>query len=177
MNFTEMNLSINNEVNTINFNDNIIINVLSYLPIRDKNDLISIALQNSEENGVYNLIKLHMYFNMYLVILYTDIEFDNEMLENNMDGVYNTLKSNGIIDVVRNAIPESELAYLESTLDQTMWNRMNHKNTLASVINNFIENLPINAEAAKGIIENFDPAQFQQVLNFVQAANGNRPIN
>ena len=118
-----------------------------------------------------------MYFNMYLVILYTDIDFDNEMLENNMDGVYNILKSNGIIDVVRNAIPESELAYLESTLDQTMWNRMNHKNTLASVINNFIENLPINAEAAKGIIENFDPAQFQQVLNFVQAANGNRPIN
>jgi len=44
MNFTEMNLSINNNVNTINFNDNIIINVLNYLPIKDKNDLISIAL-------------------------------------------------------------------------------------------------------------------------------------
>ena len=99
------------------------------------------------------------------------------MLENNMDEVYNILKSAGIIDAVRNAIPESELTYLESTLDQTMWNKMNHKNTLASVINNFIENLPVNAETAKGIIENFDPAQFQKIMEFVQAANGNRPIN
>ena len=51
-----------------------------------------------------------------------------------------------------------------------------YKNTIASVINGFIENMPVNAEDAAEIIKKFDPEQFQQVIQFAQAANGGRPI-
>jgi hypothetical protein len=81
------------------------------------------------------------------------------------------------MDAIYNAIPVSETKYLQDMLDETLAVKLEYRNTIASVINSFIENLPVNANAAKDIIEKFNPEDFQRVLNFATAANGNRPIN
>ena len=43
-------------------------------------------------------------------------------------------------------------------------------------VNNLINNLPQNAQAAAEIMNTFDPNKFAEVVNFAQAANGGRPI-
>ena len=67
--YNDLKLNINDLVQTFDFH-NQSIEVKQYLPINDKKDLIQIALQKSEENGVYNQILLDVYFNLNLVYLY-----------------------------------------------------------------------------------------------------------
>ena len=176
MNYSDFNLKINTDTKIISVLPGQDINILQYLPIEDKNDIIQIALQNGEENGIYNLLKLRMYFNLYLVYMYTDINFSNEEKDDPAK-LYDELCSNGILDAVLNAIPDYEREYLNEILEETMMNKLEYRNTIASVLNNFVENLPINAKNAQEIIEKFNPEDFQRVINFATAANGNRPLN
>ena len=55
--YKDLNLKIKDQTETISIQGQDI-NVLQYLPVHDKNDLVQIALQNSRENGVINEIKL-----------------------------------------------------------------------------------------------------------------------
>ena len=79
------------------------ISVLSYLPIEDKIDLIEIALQKSIENGIYNELKLAMYFNLYIIYMYTDLEFTEEERADEIK-LFNELESNGIVESVLGAM-------------------------------------------------------------------------
>lgn len=176
MNYSEMNLHLNKDVNTFSIYPDTNVNVLQYLPIEDKNDIIYITLQNSEENGLYNLLKVKMFFELYITYLYTDIEFTEEEKSDPIT-LYDTLASMGIISAIMSAMNPNELEYLMTTMKDTMDMKIKYKNTIASVVNGFIEELPKNAQAAKDIIEKFKPEDFQQVLNFAMAANGGRPIN
>ena len=69
-----------------------------------------------------------------------------------------------------------EYKTLHQVLTTAVENKTKYKSTVASVINSFIEQLPINAENAEDIIKNFDPEKFQQVIAFARAANGDRPV-
>ena len=176
MNYTDLNIHLNQDVKSFEVYPNTIINVLQYLPIENKNIIIQMTLQNSEENGIYNLLKVDMYFRLYITYLYTDIEFINNEKDEPAK-LYDELNSMGIIDAIIAAMSPNEYSYLREVLDETMNQKLEYRNTIASVINNFVENLPVNASAAKDIIEKFNPEDFQHVLNFAKAANGGRDIN
>lgn len=177
MNFKDCNLTLNtNKFEAFNNTEGIIINVLQYLPVVDKNDLIQITLQNSEENGIYNKVKMDMYFELYLVYMYSDIQFTDEEKEDEI-ALYDILKSSGVIDMIKAAIDKDEYNYLVQTLHDTAKQKTEYRNTISAVINGFIERMPINAEKAMEIINKFNPEDFQQVLQFARAANGDRPIN
>jgi len=175
MKFSDFNLKLDTSYNTFEIGPNQEVQVLKYLPIEDKNDLIQITLQNSEENGLYNLLLVDMYFHLYIVYMYTDIEFTDEE-KDDAPKLYDILWSTGVMSAVLNAMNEEEYNTLFGMLQDTIEDRKQYKNTIASVINGFIENMPVNAEDAAEIIKKFDPEQFQQVIQFAQAANGGRPI-
>jgi hypothetical protein len=170
-----MNFHVDKNTTQISLTPDGVINVLKYLPIEDKYDLIAITLQQSDESGFYNPVKLHAYFELNTVLLYSNLEFTLEELEDRMK-LYDVLKSHGIIDTVIDNIPENEWAELNTLYYDYLEKKEKYRNSIAGVINGFIDNLVPNAEEAAKIIENFDPEQFQNVINFAQAANGGRPI-
>ena len=172
MNYADLKLKLN--TSTVKVDDNI--TVLQYLPIEEKNDIIQLALQNAEENGQYNLVELDMYFALYVVYSYSNIEFTVEE-KSNAPELYDVLHSNGIINKIINAIPKCEYDYLRSTLEDTLKSKREYRNTIAATLNSFIENLPKNVEEAVKIAKQFKPEDFQRVIDFATAANGNRPIN
>ena len=47
----------------------------------------------------------------------------------------------------------------------------------AGIIENVITNLPEQAEAVATILNNFNPSQFKDVIDFARYANGGRDIN
>ena len=69
--FTNLKLSVDKSVNTFDFNGTKI-DVLKYLPVEDKKDLVQIAMQKSFEDGLYNNMLLDVYFHLNLVYLYTN---------------------------------------------------------------------------------------------------------
>lgn len=175
MNYSDLNLKINTDTKCISILPGQDINILQYAPIEDKNSIIQMAIQNSEENGVYNLLKLDMYWQMYIVFTYTDIAFTDEE-KADIVKIYDEFVSNGIMDAILNNINQDEILYIKNKIKDTLEAKIKYRNTIASVLNSFVENLPVNAEAAKNIIDKFDPESFQKVLKFATAANGNRPI-
>ena len=63
--YANLKLKVDKSVETFDFNENKI-EVLKYLPIEDKRDLVEITLQKAEENGIYNPVLLDMYFHLYV---------------------------------------------------------------------------------------------------------------
>ena len=177
MKYSDFNLKINTETTTvvIDKDKNIEIEVLQYLPIEDKIDLIQIALQKSLENGIYNEMKLDMYFNLYIVYMYSNLEFTDEEKEDEFK-LYNELQSNDIIVHVIAGMDEGEYDCLLDYLKIMQEANENYKHSAAALLQAFIQDMPKNAAAAAEIVNNFDKEKYKNVVDFAKSANGNRPI-
>lgn len=163
------------EYNTIKLNS-LEVKVLQYLPISDKIDIIQIALQKSEEDGIYNELLLDMYFHLHIIFCYTDLEFSDEDLSDLM-ALYDRLESHDFISEIIGAMDSDEYKSLVDYLEIMKKERLEYKNTAAAVLRGIIQDLPKNAAAAKEIIDSFDPEKYPEVINFATAANGGRNIN
>ena len=155
----DFNKSINKELKTFDFNGTEIA-VVPYLSINDKYDLVMITLQKSLEKGVYNIVKLNMYFQLHLVYMYTNIQIDNEDRQDEAT-LYDTLKRSGLIDLVEENIDITELQTLGSWLWEMEDIIMKYRNTAGAAIGAFIDQLPENMEKAKEIIASFDPEKYK----------------
>ena len=172
--YKDLNLKVKDQVETISIQGQDI-HVFKYLPVRDKNDLVQVALQNSRENGVINEIKLEIYFNIYIVYFYTDLVFSEEE-KADPGQLYDELQSNGILTRILGAINQNEYNNLVDYLERMRAAQDTYENSAAGVIKMFIQNLPKNATEAAEILENIDLEKYVQTKNFVEAANGGRPI-
>lgn len=53
---------------------------------------------------------------------------------------------------------------------------VSYKQSVVSLVQSLINDLPKQAEAMKDIVDNFNPEKYQEVINFAKAANGGREI-
>lgn len=173
--YANMKLKTNTTVNTFEFCGQKI-EVLKYLPAVDKYDLLMVTLQKSLEGNIYNEFKLNLYFELNLVYMYTNISFTEKQREDEFK-LYDTLRSNGFFELFYEALDDKEYEELFDQIAELKATMEKSKGSVAGVIANIIEDLPANAEAAAKIVENFDPSQFQAVVDFARYANGGRDIN
>ena len=173
--YTNMKLKVNTEVNTFEFAGQKI-DVLKYLPAKDKYDLLMITLQEATEQGdAYNDFLISMHFELNLVYMYTNISFTEKQREDEFK-LYDTLKSNGFFNLFYQALNEDEYNELFASLNALRKDTIAYKLSMSSVLKNLVNNLPKNAEAAAKIVQNFNPEQYKQVVEFAKAANGGRNI-
>lgn len=173
--YANMKLKTNTAVNTFEFCGQKI-EVLKYLPAADKYDLLMVTLQKSLEGNIYNEFKLNLFFELNLVYMYTNISFTEKQREDEFK-LYDTLRSNGFFELFYEALDDKEYEELFDQIAELKATMEKSKGSIAGVIANIIEDLPANAEAAAKIVENFDPSQFQAVVDFARYANGGRDIN
>ena len=167
MNFKDIKLHTSNEYNTFIFN-NQEIKVLKYLPIEEKFDLIMIALQKSVTNGIYNPIRLDTFFQLNIVYLYTDIQFDIEDRADEGE-LYDNLVCSGLMGAVMENMEHSEMLELNHYLTECKEAEKGYRNSAAAIISKLVDDLPKNAEAAKDIVENFDKEKYSEVIKFAEA--------
>ena len=172
--YSSLKLKLKEEIKEIDFNGNKI-EVKQYIPINDKIDLIDITLQKSQEDRLYNPLKVNMYFHLNLIYLYTNITFTDKQREDE-EKLYDILDSNGLIDIIVQAIPEKEYVDLLNKTAEKIENELKYNTTAASIIAKLINDLPKNADFAANIVDNFNPEKYQAVIDFAKAANGNRNI-
>ena len=172
--YSSLKLKIKDNIKEIDFNDNKI-EVKQYLSISDCIDLVDITLQQSKEGVLYNPLKVDMYYHLYLIYLMTNITFTDKQKEDE-EKLYDVLLSNGLIDAVIAAIPESIYAGLLNKIEEKIQIELKYNTTAAAIIQNIINDLPRNAQAMADIVDNFDPSQYQAVIDFAKAANGGREI-
>ena len=134
-----------------------------------------ITLQKSLEDGYYNPIKIDEFFHLHLIYMYTNINFTEKQKEDEHK-LYDSLKSNGLIDAFIEQMNEFDYSELFNMLDDTKRELTEYKHSVSGIIQNIITDLPKQAEAMQDIIDNFDKEKYQNVLNFAKAANGGREI-
>ena len=175
--FKDLNLKTDylTKTNSFTFQDQEI-TVKEYLPVSDKIDLVQIALQKAEQDGVYNELLLDMYFHLNMVYLYTNIEFDEQDREDEYK-LFDLLEGNGIIDKVVVTVGEEEYATLREMVAAMRDRNLKYQNSAAAVLRRLVQDLPRNAQAAMDIVNSFDPEKYQAVREFAEAANGGRNIN
>jgi hypothetical protein len=160
--YANLKLKTNTDVNTFEFQGQTI-EVLKYLPIEDKYDLVMIALQKAEQDGIYNPILLDLYFHLYLVYMYTNVSF-TERQKDNEPHLYDTLASNGFMKQFLDTIEVEEYEELMLYVDEIMETTLHYKNTAGAVLQSVIQDLPKNAQAAADIVNSFAPEKYQAVV-------------
>lgn len=172
--YSSLKLKINKEVKSFQFDDSVI-EVLQYLPVEDKMDLIDITIQKGMTNSGYNPIKLDMYFHLNLLYLVTNITFTEKQREDEWK-LYDTIRSSGLLEECLKNINANEYNELYGYLQEMVSLQMSYKNSFSGVASKLINDLPANANAAMEIVNNFDKDKFSEVIKFAEAANGGRPI-
>ena len=161
----DFNKSINKELKTFDFNGSEIA-VVPYLSINDKYDLVMITLQKSLEKGIYNHVKLDMYFELHIIYMYTNIQVDNVDRQDEA-ALYDIFKRSGLIDKVLEQIDENEIDTLWTYIYEMEEIIMSYRNTFGTILSNFIETLPENMEKAKETIEKIDIEKIKALKGLV----------
>lgn len=172
--YASLKLKTNTDVETFDFNGNTI-ELLQYLPIQDKSDLITMVLENSFEEGIYNPMKLDMYFHLYLIYMYTNLTFTDKQREDELK-LYDTLQSNGLIDMVLDRISDSEYNTLTTYLEETLENLIEYQGTAVYLLKGLIENFTSKFNGVQDMIKDIDEGKFTEVINFAKSLNGGREI-
>lgn len=172
--YASLKLKVDNTVDTFDFQGNQI-EVLKYLPIQDKYDLIMTALEKAEENGIYNPIMLEMYFHLYLVYMYTNITFTEKQREDELK-LYDALQSNGIISMILEKISESEYNTLCTYLNETAQHLTNHQNTFGFFAKYITSEILKKFDNLQSAVNSFDREKFDQIISLAQTLNGDREI-
>ena len=173
--YANMRLKVDTSTKVIDLGNGISIEVLNYLPINEKFNLIEKTLEKSYENNIYNPVKLDMYFALNLVYLYSNISFTDKQREDE-NKLYDVLQSNGVLDKIIDAIDDEEYNYLYTLLVETEEKRNEYGKSLIGIIDAMSSTISRDGQKLNEIVNQFDPNQFKNVLEFAQAANGNRPI-
>ena len=88
----------------------------------------------------------------------------------------NTIKSNGLLDLVLTNISEEEYSTLFKFLEEISKAKTKYNRSVVGLLQSVIHDLPAQANAMKEIMDNFDPDKFKNVIEFAKAANGGRDI-
>lgn len=131
MKYTDLNLHINEETKTIEFNNDEVI-IKQYLPVEQKLELIGKAMNYAHDsNNFSNTIKGDVCLDIMIIDYYTDIEFDEEM---EIDVVYDELSSNGLLDQIKNEIPCKELDFISYGFYSIVDNYYKYRNSVLGIL-------------------------------------------
>lgn len=172
MNYTDLQLKVNDEFNTFTFNDKEI-KVYKYRGIETKYGLVDLVLKNSKDADIYNEVKIDFYFHLYLVYLYTDIDFPEEDV--NEPQLYDELKSSGFMSAFLTTMDENEYNELFDLLQEVKEQKNIYNTSIHAVIGNIMDRIGVNEEEIKNSLQNIDLSNFSQIFDAVKALNAPAP--
>lgn len=116
-----------------------IIEVKQYLPIEEKLQILEMIINNClKEDLIINPLEVSSNLETLLVIYYTNISFTETQKDKNALKTYNILREIGLIDKIKQYIPEQELRFLEESVNKIIDSMIRHLTSLPTIIENII---------------------------------------
>ena len=132
--FTKLGLKKKAETVKVQLTNDIEVEVLQYLPINDKLNLIAAVLNGSaDENNFANPAKIAIVANLEIVKAYTNLSFTEKQLEDTAK-LYDLLEENDIINKVIMNIPSMEYEFLLDGIDKTIKAYYDYKNSIFGIL-------------------------------------------
>ena len=169
---TDFNLVFEPNINNVNIKD-IEVNIYKNIQFNRRLEMLSdIINESADDTKYYNIGKLKIFFTLFTVQYYTDIEMDEEDLSEAFDAA----KETGLLGKVLAAIPEEEYNYLFSQMEEMKKIRERNEESFVTKIGKLVTDLPEKMSAAVDMINNFDKSKYAEAMNFAKALNGGRDI-
>ena len=131
--FNKLNLKLNTEIKTIEFNDQVI-EIKQYLPTEKKLDLITSVLEKSHDsNNFSNPIKVSVYTSLEIVNYYTNINFTDKQKEDVLK-LYDLIMGNGLLKLIIENIPEAEYLEVLKGIKDTIESVYKYQNSILGIL-------------------------------------------
>lgn len=133
--FTKLGLKVNEDVKTIEFNEQTI-EVKQYLPVNERLELIAEVLNNSaDDNNFANPVKVDVYTTIAVIEAYTNISFTEKQKEN-ITKLYDAIISTGFYNKVIEVIPYDEMNSLVVSISDTIEAFYHYRNSVLGILEN-----------------------------------------
>ena len=110
--------------------------VKSYLPVKEKMDLVSrIINQSTDDNGFYNPMRVKLYTTLEVVYAYTNFTFTPKQKEDPFK-LYDLLVSTGLYGDITSHICAEDLEELEGSIWDTIKSIYNYRNSVMGILEN-----------------------------------------
>lgn len=147
------------------------IQVLQYLSVKDKIDLINVALEKADEGLYFDPIKLDMYCSLNMAYLYTNVVFSKQDRLDEEE-LFDTLSKGGFFDKLRMSMNIGELAYIENSLCKLKEDKIRYKGSFNELVSGVIERVPQMVEKMKTSLESLTPEKMEELKTLAAAFSG-----
>ena len=141
LSFTKLGLKPNQDIKTIEFN-NQIIEIKEYVSIQTKLQMISNVINSSlseDTEGFYNPVKLEVFLALEIIENYTNIGFTDKQKEDIVK-LYDLLEGNGLLDMIYQAIGDTEITELQSRTKSCVKAIYEHAHSLYGILKSIGDN-------------------------------------
>lgn len=136
MKYSELNLREPEiETRTIKLDSGVDLEVRTYLPIDDKANLITwaINLALDDQTGCISPVRFEVCFALGVVKWYTGIEFDEDV---SFSDIYDMFEAHDVINQVMGAIPVAEIDFVRDLAKDTADDIVRYNNSFMGMIQN-----------------------------------------
>ena len=132
--FSKLGLKKKNETVKVQLTDDIEIEVLQYLPINDKLNIIAAVLNGSaDQNNFANPVKIEVIGTIEMIKAYTNLSFTEKQLED-IPKLYDLMEQNDIINKIMSAIPTVEYEFIINGIDINIKSYYNYRNSVFGIL-------------------------------------------
>lgn len=137
--FTKLGLKRNEKVEIVTWNGQNI-EVKQFLPTDEKLELIAkIITFSGDDHFFYNPCKIEIFENIWILLVYTNINITEKQGENILK-LYDFLLSSGFLKHIFAAIPKEELEYIHKGVIDTITEIYRYRNSAQGVMESIVEN-------------------------------------
>jgi hypothetical protein len=131
--FSKLGLKVNTDVTVLSYNE-LNVEVVKYLPMTNKLDLITSVINNTvDDNGFYNPVKLEVFLLLEIISEYTNLNFTAKQKEDPLK-LYDVLSSSGFAAKVLEVIGEDEIASLRTSVFNTIKSIYDYRNSVLGIL-------------------------------------------
>lgn len=131
------------------------ITIKQYITTKEKIDIIDALKSTCLNIEIIDRVKLDALFNAYIILNYTDIEFESREIED-LFQLYDYFEVNHFMDIIITNIPKVEIDALIGYLQETINDFDKVKLSLLAAIESLIATAPALMEEIKNISKDID---------------------
>ena len=150
------------------------IQILNYLPIQEKEDIIEIAYQKAIINNSFNSILFNIYFLLNIVYCYTNLTFTDEQRKDEKK-LYDMLDSSGLLDNILQNIKGAEIRFFSDNVDEYVKQKLSQDYSAVGLFNNAVGAFNTFSKTISDKVSNVDPETLQNLVdNLPNLIGGNK---
>lgn len=144
------------------------IEIIQYLPIKEKSALITAVMQAAiDNNGLFSPLRLEIYLLLNLVRYYTNINLTDTMY-NEPEKTYDLLCLNQLNTIIINALPKNEYDFVKESLIKCVQDFVRYNNSAAGIMKQITTDYSLAEMNVDDLVQKLgDPTQFALVRDIL----------